>query len=66
MALKSQHIVWELEWVWLHSCGRTYSNHTHSITSLKNSQGAFQITTKLEGQSERLISEIVIEWVWFK
>ena len=24
MALKSQHIVWELEWVWLHSCGRIY------------------------------------------
>ena len=23
MALKSQHIVWELEWVWSHSCDTT-------------------------------------------
>ena len=44
MALKSQHIVWKLEWVWLHSCSRTYLNHTHAIaSSLNNGQGAFQI-----------------------
>ena len=49
MALKSQHIVWELEWVWLHSSGRTIDSiartwigNAHSITIARELQSSLR------------------------